>query len=668
MSVFAPADLRRRLASVEARVRAAVERRRETDPDPDDGFRGLYVSESQVDELLAGPRAIPAPPFEPEPAIPGRLADLAVCFGLDAVDVELLVIALAPDVDPRLERLYAYLQDDVSRRRASIGLALELCRGGVEVGIERDRLCGSAPILSGGLVVIEDEDRPFLTRGLRVPDRVTSHLVGGDRVDARLDQVNVVAVPTVVGDAAPLRRAVEAGDLVYIRENTGTAGRAYVAGALPGLLGLDLELLDDDTDPRGVATAAVLEARLTGKALVAGPVDVLARRSVSVVRAFADALCPVVLIGSSAWDPAWSRRVPLLLDAPALDEAARCATWTTVLNGDAVGLDAFAATRAFRLSPEAVNRAGAAATKAARAHGRSVTVNDVHAGARAQNAAGLEKLARRVAPRATWSDLVVPADVAVQLAELGDRARFRGRVLDEWQMGARSSKGRGVTALFAGESGTGKTMSAEVVAADLGLDLYVVDLATVVDKYIGETEKNLDRIFAEADRINGVLLFDEADALFGKRSEVSDAHDRHANVEVAYLLQRMESFDGLAVLTSNLRANLDEAFTRRLDAVVDFPMPDVDDRRRLWCQHLRAEVPRADDIDFDFLAESFRISGGNIRNITLAAAFFAAAENRTVTMLDLVRGTEREYQKLGHLCVPEEFGRYWLAVGERGAL
>ena len=143
-------------------------------------------------------------------------------------------------------------------------------------------------------------------------------------------------------------------------------------------------------------------------------------------------------------------------------------------------------------------------------------------------------------------------------------------------------RGRGITALFAGDSGTGKTMSAEVIAGDLGLDLYVIDLSTVVDKYIGETEKNLERIFTEADRVNGVLLFDEADALFGKRSEVQDAHDRYANVEVAYLLQRMETFDGLAVLTTNLRANIDEAFTRRLDAIVDFPMPEEDDRRRLW--------------------------------------------------------------------------------------
>ena len=173
-------------------------------------------------------------------------------------------------------------------------------------------------------------------------------------------------------------------------------------------------------------------------------------------------------------------------------------------------------------------------------------------------------------------------------------------------------------------------MSAEVVAGDLGLDLYVIDLSTVVDKYIGETEKNLDRIFTEADRVNGVLLFDEADALFGKRSEVKDARDRYANVEVAYLLQRMERFDGLAILTTNLRANVDEAFVRRLDAIVDFPMPEEEHRRELWERNLPASLPVTGDIDLDFLARQFKISGGNIRNICVSAAFLAAAEDRPV--------------------------------------
>ncbi len=225
-----------------------------------------------------------------------------------------------------------------------------------------------------------------------------------------------------------------------------------------------------------------------------------------------------------------------------------------------------------------------------------------------------------------------------------------------------SLKGRGVTGLFAGDSGTGKTMSAEVIAGALGLDLYVIDLSTIVDKYIGETEKNLDRVFSEADRVNGVLLFDEADAIFGKRSEVKDARDRYANVEVAYLLQRMERFDGMAVLTTNLRSNVDEAFLRRLDAIVDFAVPEVEDRRRLWARNLSAGAPKSDDIDIEFLARRFTLTGGNIRNIAVGAAFRAAEADRLLRMEDLVRETAREYRKLGRLCVEAEFGPWFATI------
>ena len=199
-----------------------------------------------------------------------------------------------------------------------------------------------------------------------------------------------------------------------------------------------------------------------------------------------------------------------------------------------------------------------------------------------QNAAGLERLARRTEPEVGWDDLVLTPTVRRSLLELAARARHRDQVLTQWRMRRGGGRGRGVIALFAGDSGTGKTMSAEVIAGDLGLDLYTVNLATVVDKYIGETEKNLERIFTEAAGVNAVLFFDEADAIFGKRSDVKDAHDRYANIESAYLLQRLETFDGLAVLATNLRSNIDEAFVRRLDAIIDFPAPAAELRRSLW--------------------------------------------------------------------------------------
>jgi hypothetical protein len=576
------------------------------------------------------------------------------------------LVALAPDLDPRFERLYGYLHDDVSRRRASIGLALELVGAGGASGAGRARLGVSGPLVAGGLLVVEDTERPFLTRALRVPDRVAGHLVGDDTTDPLVAALEVTPSDRDLAGSATLERGLRAGArLAYVRERIGTAPLTVAARALarlgPPPVVIDLGRLGP-REEADAATAAIREARLRGCGLVAGPVDVLAERGPAAVRAFAEAACVTVLHGARGWDPAWSRTVAFLVEAELPTAAERRDAWHAALDGSASGdMAAAIAALPYRLAPEQVERAAEAGRLTAAAAGRALAVGDVAAGARSQNAAGLDRLARRIEPRVGWSDLVLPAPVIEQLGELTARARHRDRVLDDWGLGRTSLKGRGVTALFAGDSGTGKTMSAEVIAGSLGLDLYVIDLSTIVDKYIGETEKNLDRVFNEADRVNGVLLFDEADAIFGKRSEVKDARDRYANVEVAYLLQRMEVFDGMAVLTTNLRANVDEAFLRRLDAIVDFPVPDVEDRRRLWERNLSAGVPKADDIDVDFLARRFTLSGGNIRNVAVGAAFRAAAGERPLAMADLVRETAREYRKLGRLCVEAEFGS-WFGV------
>ncbi len=379
-----------------------------------------------------------------------------------------------------------------------------------------------------------------------------------------------------------------------------------------------------------------------------GSVEAIADRGAGSVRGVVNGDATVVMIGTRNWDPMWSEDPPLVLDAPELSPP----------DGSFEGLS-------LRLTPEQAQRAHLAAELLAVAEGTMPTVEHLAVGARAQNAGGLERLALRIPPRAGWDDLVVPVEVMGQLRDLASRVRHRDTVLGEWGLDRGAAKGTGVTALFAGSSGTGKTLAAGVVASELELDLYVIDLATVVDKYIGETEKNLDRIFGEADRVNGVLLFDEADAIFGKRSEVQDARDRYANVEVAYLLQRMERFDGVAILTTNLRANIDEAFLRRLDVLVDFPSPDEDLRLRLWERHLPRSLPRDDTVDLGFLASSFDLAGGNIRNIALSGAFLAAANGGQVTMEHLVQATAHEYRKLGRLCVPSEFGP-WHRVVQRG--
>jgi Winged helix domain, variant/ATPase family associated with various cellular activities (AAA) len=664
-----------RLGVIEERVAHAVERRRAVDPNPDDPFRGLYLSADGAAELLRPNLELVEPAVGAErlaavehaadaSGVPVRLRTMAQAFGLEPLDLDLLLVALAPDLDARFERLYGYLQDDVTRRRASVGLALELVGVRAAVAAGRDRFSARSPLVGGGLVLVEEHERPFLTRPLRVPDRVTRHLLGGTDLDPVL--VSLLAIPRAcrVGDPAQLARVMAAGPrLCYLRERPDGAGRALAAASFALLgkrtLALDFERLGSTEDAEALALAAFREARLQDAGLVAGPVDRLFELGVPAVRLFAENDWMTVLTGSRTWDPAWSRSVPLVLEVPSPAGSERGQMWADSLNGDAdLGNDVGRLTVQFRLGPEQIARAADSARIQSVLAGRPLDATALQQGARAQNTVGLERLARRIEPAVGWESLVLPFDTMDQLHELTARVRHRSRVLDEWEMRSGSARGRGITALFAGESGTGKTLAAEVLARELGLDLYTIDLATVVDKYIGETEKNLDRIFAEADYVNGVLFFDEADALFGKRSDVQDAHDRYANVEVAYLLQRMETFDGIAILATNLRANLDDAFARRLDAIIEFPVPDEAQRRLLWDLCLGARLPRAEDIDLDFCARAFELSGGNIRNVAIAAAYRAAEEDRAVAMADLIHGTRREYGKLGRLLVESEFGPY----------
>ncbi|MEU7467357.1 ATP-binding protein [Streptomyces sp. NPDC044984] len=706
-----------RLGAVERRVREAVAVRRDADPDPDDPYRGQYLTPEAVARILDEPGGLDAPAQGPwQPPDRSVLGTLARRFGLSPLDLDLLLVALAPDLDARFERLYGYLNDDLTRRRPTVGLALELCGlGGASPA--RFRLAPGAPLVAGGLVEVTEPERPPLSRVLVVPDRVTGHLLGDTQPDARLTGVLGEVREDPTAEAAEVHRAAAAGTgagLVHLRSRGGDAeGLATAALRLAGLRPLVLDtaaLARRPADVPALARVIALEARLTGAGVVLGPLAALPGEPAERSRTLS-ALCaglrgvPLFTHGTTSWDPEWAADTPVVLTVGAPSPDRQAARWRHALAraagglavaGAAEGLDGAAgaaglldraagepavsgaaghrgpdavvpvgdveelaqAVAAHRLDAGQLRRAADAAVRTAALEGRPVGPDDLRVAVRAQNGAGLDRLARRVEPGVGWDDLVLPPTTHRRLRELALRARHREQVLGQWGMRPGGGRGRGVIALFAGESGTGKTMSAEVVAADLGMDLYVVDLSTVVDKYIGETEKNLERIFTEASAVNAVLLFDEADAIFGKRSEVKDAHDRHANIESAYLLQRMESFDGIAVLTTNLRANLDEAFTRRLDVVADFPMPDTGQRLALWERCLGDRLPRADDLDLAFCADRFELAGGSIRACAVTAAYLAAESGEPLTMRQTVTAIAQEYRKLGRLVLESEFGPY----------
>jgi hypothetical protein len=667
------AYLRARTSLVEDRVRALVAHRQADDPAPEDPFRGLYLSDDDAARLFARPAPAPAV----DTAVLGRVEEhgdrwedgghrlrlrmLALSAALSDLDVELLLTAVLPDLDSRFERLYGYLNDDVTRRRASAGLALEVTGQSPWDARARARLGPAGPLLRHGLLRTEDMDRPFLSRALRVPDRVVGHLLGDDLPAAVLGPYLVDAFAHPVPLSARLGRALRCGArLLHLRELTPGSGTSVAAAAFAdaGLatVALDLTRVPEDPDPADLLLAACREGLFRAAGVVAGPVEVLAASVPQALRTLTSAPVPVVLTGQASWDPQWAPDTPLSLTVPPLDPTERAEVWATQLGADLPALDAQVGHLA--LAPAQIARAVAAARTAAAAGGSALGPDHLRLGVQSQNAAGLERLARRVEPEVGWGDLVVTPTVRTALREITARARHRHTVLTTWRMRRGGGRGVGITALFAGDSGTGKTMAAEVIARDLGLDLYTVNLATVVDKYVGETEKNLERVFSEAAGVNAVLFFDEADAVFGKRSAVRDAHDRYANVESAYLLQRLESFDGLAVLATNLRANIDEAFTRRLDAIVDFPAPGEELRRELWQHCLAAPLPVADDLDLDFCARSFDLAGGDIRSACTTAAYLAADAGRPVSMADVVAALQQEYRKLGRLVLEREFGDY----------
>jgi hypothetical protein len=380
--------------------------------------------------------------------------------------------------------------------------------------------------------------------------------------------------------------------------------------------------------------------------------------SEDVLRAFMQFPGTLIVAGASLWLPKGTTRdrrvVEQAFPIPAFGH--RRSLWERFLDAsdtvEAHALDALAGQ--FMLTSGQIRDAVSTAKDRAAQAGHPVGREDLFAAARAHSNVRLASLANKIVPRFQWEDIVLPEDQLALLREIINTVRGRPKVLDTWGVGRKLASSRGVTVLFSGPPGTGKTMAAEIIADELGLDLYKIDLSTVVSKYIGETEKNIERIFKEAERSNAILFFDEADALFGKRSEVRDSHDRYANIEISYLLQRMEAYDGVTILATNLRGNLDEAFTRRLQFAVNFPFPEAEDRQRIWRSLFPDDVPRAEELDFNYLAEHFRLAGGNIRNIIVSAAYLAAADGNHVTMDHLLHGTRRELQKMGRLVREED--------------
>lgn len=640
-------------------------------PVGEDDLRGLYIPEVEADRLL---EEIARRRREPSP---GRLDALSRACGLSALETSVIALCFACEIDPSIERLIAYAQDDVSKKRPRVDLALRLASEAPEASLAT--FDASAPLRRHHLLVVSEEPgqpwTPLPARTIALEPRILRYLTGGDAIDEQL--LGSVTLRKVGGGQPHVPEAAALAALPATRLEPpfavlqGTdagqlraAAAALAAGAgLPAVLECDLDAMKDP--PAAIAAAiarAGREAALQGAVLLLmGGGSLTNSEARRVKAAVIESAAPLGIICFDA-----TPRVPApLVAVPPLDFDGRLAAWHQALAGQAredlaSGLLEDLSGK-FRLSSEAISGAVEAARGMALSRnpaGPLISAADLYTAARSQSAPILSTLARKVTPHYTWDDLILGPDPVQQLREFAAMLQHRHQVFDVWGFDRKLAMGKGVIALFAGPSGTGKTMAADVLASALGLDLYKIDLSGVVSKYIGETEKNIGAIFDNAEQSNAVLLFDEADALFGKRSEVKDAHDRYANIETAYLLQRMEEYSGAVILSTNLKMNLDEAFMRRMQFVVDFPMPEEADRLRIWESTIPPEADRDPDLDLPFMARQFRISGGNIRNIVLASAFLAAEERSAIAMRHLIRATRREFQKLGRLVTEAEFGEH----------
>ncbi len=700
-----------------------------TGHDPADHLRGLVIKDEEIEDLLDQSMFLNVRPkpesselkhfnqqlSDREAKIAARkaaalrngtslrLERLKQQFFLTAFDIDALLISLAPELDLRFEKIYAYLQDDVTKKRPGVDLVLKVLGSSLEENLEgRRRFHPLNPLLRRHLLQLFDDPSqphpPLLGKYIRVDERVVNYLLGSDRVDDRLTPFVEQIVPEIGFEEIlmPVEIKNRFEKIIKNHESTGLAptagkpaalilyfqgpcgvGKKTAAAAICRELGqkavhVDLKLLADNGSI-DFATALQLvkrEALLQGWALYyAGFGGLMAgdrhHQLAIFLRELASHAGLSFMAGEKTWEPADAMLNSDFLRVEFLQPAYtdRTILWQrslekshTVTSND----DLKKVANRFRLTGGQIRDAATTARNLAKwrnFESGKITADDLNAACRLQSNRRLAELAQKITPLYTWKDIVLPPDRLQQLREICSCVKYRSQVYEDWGFERKLSLGKGLNVLFAGPPGTGKTMAAEIMAGELRLELYKIDLSTVVSKYIGETEKNLARIFTEAETSNAILFFDEADSLFGKRSEVKDSHDRYANLEISYLLQRMEQYEGAVILATNLQKNMDEAFVRRMHFSVEFPLPGAADRSRIWERIWPAETPRSPDLDLDFISQKFELTGGNIRNIAVGAAFLAAADGKMVTMDHLIGATQREYQKMGKLMTPGEFGK-----------
>jgi ATP-dependent 26S proteasome regulatory subunit len=631
------------------------------------------------------------------------LPHLAHIFGLSPFEVQLVIICLAPELQRKYDRLYAYLQDDITRKKPSVDLVLDLlCDTEADRWTARTLFSEHAPLFRSEILHMADDPQSpsgssDLARFLKLDQRIAGFLLGNNSIDGRLDGIAQLYQPIKKMDQVPVDSMIKTRLLNLTKHHFSDqkdlkgnrkglvlhfcgpygVGKRDLALGICGqlncpLLCLDMELLlGNKSDLETVLRLVFREGLLLQAAIylnnVVGLLEVddkakaLQKKMAKVIAVYG---WLTFLAGEKPWAPkgVFEHLMFQAVQLPVPDVPLRETAWKKGMENLAplteITWNGQLASQ-FRLTPGQIRDAvDFLANRLAMSDGqKEITLADLYAACRNQSNQKLEELAIKIEPHYKWEDIVLPEDKVAQLKEICNQVKHRYRVFGEWGFDQKLSYGKGLSVLFSGPPGTGKTMAAEVIAHELQLDLYKIDLSGVVSKYIGETEKNLSKIFHEAETSNAILFFDEADALFGKRTQVSDAHDRYANIETSYLLQKMEEYEGVVILATNLRENMDEAFTRRIRFIVEFPFPDTASRLEIWKTHFPQEAPVSDGIDYEFLSKQFQIAGGNIKNIVLNSAFLAAGNSGIIDMEHILNSTKREFEKIGKLWNEKNFMR-----------
>ena len=607
------------------------------------------------------------------------LARLARVFWLDKIDLSIIATLLAPELDPELERAFTFAIDDFTRKRLDIGFLGRLIGGRDEIEIDRAyaRLDETAPLRRHNTLTLAapNETTPTSMRTVRLADRIVSFLRGHDTIDELVrGVVRVVHEPSALAAVvmapemiAQIRRALAgqggAAARVLLAGPDGV-GRGMVVEALLAerdipIVRIDLAAIASDARIGERMTAALREAALRDAVAI---LDGGAAFKDEVPRALAQAIADgaatlaVPLVFTLTTRPSWLvNAIPDLveLDVPAPSFRERLELWRRELPPPIVApedLETVAARYAFTGSTiTRVARRAEATARLRDPNDPHIRLDELGDAARLTFTHRLGSMAQRIPTGFSWNDLVLPKDTMDAVREVLRFARYKPVLLEDWGFSAKLPYGRGVSAILHGPPGTGKTMVAQLLANELGYDLYRIDLSQVVNKYIGETEKNLAKIFDEAETSHAILFFDEADSLFSKRTAVTSANDRYANLEVNYLLQRMETFDGVTLLATNLEQGIDEAFKRRVRFSVGFELPEAPERARLWKSMFPPRAPLAPNIDWETLARQFVMAGGYIKKAVLRAALVAAEANRAVTTADLVEAARLEYREMGRI-------------------